>query len=610
MPMGLFAPRALYLFAIVPALILAYLARERPNRAIVSSAAAFRALHAFRRERFGGRPRVNWMFFAELLILSLAVLAAAAPFISRPSHPIALVIDNSAAMQARDGSGSSTRFADAIVRAAAMLESDGARGSISIFTTAPEPRRIGEPYESTHAARSALERLNASDAPNDQTSVAAMIANLVADARYAEVIFAGANPVASPAPSRLRAIAVGASSPNAGIGSFTLRREAFGSQTLRARVTIGNFTGQPRDFDLAIVGDEVELGHARLSLGSGETGAVEFPALAPAAIYRTDLKGEDSLALDNTAWAAAGAVRPVAIAFVTPVVGDSAGLAAIPGVTVKVVSPESFSPADLDGIDLAVFQYGAPKEIPPVNSLIVMPPGADPVFGFSATPANSIEVAGWNPTDALTDGVNFRLLNLRSGEYLGSHEWMSSVITAGSGALMMKGERGGHRFIATGFNPFPYLGRGNLPMSVLTLNVLGYLAGLGQNAGGYHTGEPWLVPAGVRAVIAPSGRNIDAAAGTLFTEVDEQGIYNLVNSDGTRTPRAVNLGDLTTSDLDNRPALKINASSSAAVPATFERRVLSDSVLYAIIALAALEAMIIYRRRRIAADSLAAEARA
>jgi hypothetical protein len=33
-------------------------------------------------------------------------------------------------------------------------------------------------------------------------------------------------------------------------------------------------------------------------------------------------------------------------------------------------------------------------------------------------------------------------------------------------------------------------------------------------------------------------------------------------------------------------------------------------VLYAIIALAALEAMIIYRRRRIAADSLAAEARA
>jgi len=42
------------LLAIVPALILAYLARERPRQATVSSVLAFRALHVMRGQRFGG----------------------------------------------------------------------------------------------------------------------------------------------------------------------------------------------------------------------------------------------------------------------------------------------------------------------------------------------------------------------------------------------------------------------------------------------------------------------------------------------------------------------------------------------------------------------------
>ena len=98
--MGLLYPGALIFFAIVPALVLAYLARERPARVIVSSVLAFRALRGFRNERYGGKPRFDWMFIVELLLLCLAVLAMAGPFIVRKSNPIAVMIDNSAAMQA------------------------------------------------------------------------------------------------------------------------------------------------------------------------------------------------------------------------------------------------------------------------------------------------------------------------------------------------------------------------------------------------------------------------------------------------------------------------------------------------------------------------------
>src|SRR5215831_12731530 len=102
---GLLYPASLYLFAIPPLLLIAYLARERPRQAVVSSVIAFRALRAMRGERFGGRPRLRWTFFIELLILCLAVLTIAAPYVLRKGNPTAVVFDNSAAMQAQTTSG-------------------------------------------------------------------------------------------------------------------------------------------------------------------------------------------------------------------------------------------------------------------------------------------------------------------------------------------------------------------------------------------------------------------------------------------------------------------------------------------------------------------------
>jgi len=173
------------------------------------------------------------------------------------------------------------------------------------------------------------------------------------------------------------------------------------------------------------------------------------------------------------------------------------------------------------------------------------------------------------------------------------------VIAGDGGALMLKGERGGHRFVATVFNPFPYLGKRNLPMSVLTLNAISYLAGLGGSSIENRTGQPWLVPAGVESVILPSGEKIAAKPGTLFTQVSEQGIYEMIGPGAARTPRAVNLDDLTVSDLASTPALKIESASPASSPApVMEKSSLSDYLLAALIALIALEAIIVYRRRR------------
>jgi hypothetical protein len=597
--MGLLYPGALAFFALVPALVLAYLARERPSRVTVSSVLAFRALRGFRRERFGGWPRLDWMFFTEVLILSLVVLAMASPFIWKRSSPLAVVIDNSAAMQALTPSGKS-RFDLAREKLDVELSAENGGGEISVYTTAPQPRRVAPPFTTLTEARLALRQIKPTDAPNDQTTLENFLSNLASEARVAKVIFAGADALAAPVPARIHPIAVGDAVANAAIGSFTLRREVLGAEALHASLTIANFSPETRRLDLVVTGDGKEVASAREFLGARETATLEFPKIPPARIYQAKLAPDDALALDNVAYATAGSVKNLSILFISPTPADADGLNSIPGVAATAKSPDSYSPDELGNYDLAIFEYATPKELPAVNTMLVMPPPGDPVFGLTVTPTAKVEIAGWHTTDTLTDSVNFRLLSLRGGEYFGTHPWMSQVVGGDGGALLLKGERGAHRFVATGFNPFPYLGKHNLPMSVLTLNAISYLAGLGSTSSGYRTGQPWLVPAGVDQVILPSGKKKTAHPGTLFADVSEQGVYELVGPGGAQTPRAVNLADLTESDLSSSPLLKVETANSGAAPApVMEKSSLSDYILFAIIALTALEALVVYRRRRL-----------
>ena len=400
-----------------------------------------------------------------------------------------------------------------------------------------------------------IARAQVVDAPDDPAALATLLGQLASDGHIGRIIFrrlpaargAGAGRV-----SRLRR--GGDPIANYAIGSFALSRETFGAAALHARVTVANFSPAAQMLKVTIAGDGKPIGTAQATVAPGEVAAIDFPKLAPAQVYRAQLDPSDGFMLDNTAYATGSAVKPVAVLFVSPTPADGASLRSIPGVSVETRAPAAYKPKDLANFDLAIFEYTVPKELPAVNTLLVMPPPGDPVFNFTAQPAPRVEVAGWPTTDPLTDEVNFRLLNFRSGEYLGQHPWMQAVVTGNGGGLMLSGSRQGHRFVATGFNPFPYLGRENLPMSILTLNMLGYLAGFGAQTSGYRTGEPWMVPAGVTAIVLPSGRRESVQAGTLFTSVNLQGVYQLLGTGGQKTLRAVNLADLTASDLDQHAA--------------------------------------------------------
>ncbi len=595
--MGLLNPGALVFLALVPALALAYLAHERSSRVTVSSVLAFRALHALRHERFAGRPRFDWKFFLELLALTLAVLAMAGPYVVRHENPIAVVLDNSAQMKARTASGG-TRFEKAKKELDAMLAAMPGESAVSVYLTSPEPHRVNAAPLSIAGARSAVRDAETTDAPADNGAIVNLLSELSSDSHYAKVIFAGARALAPPVPPGITAITVGDPIENFAIGSFTLKRESFGSQALHASVTVANFSTAPKTLKVTITADGKSLASAESNVQAGETTVLEFPSLAPAAVYRAELAPSDGFPLDNVAYATSGSVKSVSILFVSPTPDDAKGLASIPGVSVTTVAPDAFSPGECASADLAIFEYAVPKEMPSVNALLVMPPPGDPVFDFDTVQVRAAQITAWRATDPLAYSVNFRLLNPGAGEAFGVHPWMAPVVDGRQGALILRGERDGHRFVATGFNLFPYLGRRNLPMSILTLNILGYLAGVGANSGGYRTGQPWLVPAGIESVILPSGKKIAAKPGTLFNDAASLGVYKLVGRHGTIALRAVNFSDLADSDLLSAAPLKI--ASRAAAPKTRAVTTKVPLTIYlfaAILALLALEGLVVYRRR-------------
>jgi hypothetical protein len=594
--MSLLNPAGLIFLGILPFLVIAYLARERPRQVIVSSVLAFRALHVMRGERFGGRPRWTWTFFLELLVLGMAAFAIAGPYLLRRGSPIVVVLDNSAAMQA-ETAGGETRFQAAVGKIKDQLRSAGS-SPISLYLTAPQPHQASAGLVSAREAISLLDHSQVLDTPDDSAAIVHALTDLNLDGRWGRILVAIGRPLAAPIPSRIRSILVGDRVPNYAIGSFSVVRAGLNQPQLKGQVTVANFSQSAKTLRVSISGDNKAIATEQAQLAAGEVKPLVFSVLTPARIYRAQLEPSDDFMLDNQAFATVAGGQNLSVLFVSPSPTDGESLTSIPGLVLTTRSPQQYTPKDLANVDLAIFQYSIPKELPPINTIFVMPP-EDPVLGFVALPSSALRVTGWPSTDPLTDGVNFRLLNVRSGEYFGQHPWMQAVVHGAQGGLILAGDRQDHRYVATGFNPLPYLGKQNLPMSVLTLNLLNDLAGLGSQAVGYRTGDPWLIPAGVKEVIAPSGEKIPVTAGTAFIP-DKQGIYELIGAAGN-SPRAVNLSDLRTSDLQDMAPIRIEtAPAGIRVQPNPVRTPLAPFLLAAIIGLIVLEALFVYRRRRLA----------
>ncbi|MGH7765833.1 MAG: BatA domain-containing protein [Candidatus Binatia bacterium] len=553
-------PGALYALALLPLLIIPYLIQRRPRRRLFSSVFLLRELAPRPTARPWRRLYLPPIFFLQLLLLAFLLSALGEPSLSfRPAN-VALVLDNSASMQAMEGEKS--RFQLAQNEAAKILGALPAQARADLYLLVPRLTRL---TVATLTASEAIARLNSIkplDLAEPAIDYAVEFARLVEERRYERLHFLTDHP-AEGQNETVRAVSIGHPKGNLAITAFQVSRRSWAAPELEARLTIRNFSTTDGKFSLLIKGSGKALASRAYTVPAGKDVEASFENLPAHPYYEAEIDARDGLALDNRRFAAPPPQSRLKILAVSPRPEALSSLRAIPGVEIQVVSPQAYEKETFEPHALEIFHYSAPAALPDSHALFVLPPKENPVVEIGAVSSRAA-VSGWREPHPLTRYINFALFRPAYARPLKTGTFGEAIIQGPDGALAVALEQKNFRYLALGFDPFPFLGQQNLPVSIFTLNALEWFhRARGGNTG--VAGEP--LAAKFRAgetVLAPDGTKITPEKPSgLFAFTYTQGIYRATGGETERV-FAVNFADERESDLREPPAIRLGGDPAAA----------------------------------------------
>ncbi|MGH7875601.1 MAG: BatA domain-containing protein [Candidatus Binatia bacterium] len=551
-------PGALFGLLALPLLLIPYLIRRKPRRLVFSSLLLFMTGSEQLSGRPWGRIHLPPMFFLQLLLLALLILALSEPVFSvRPTN-IAIVLDNSASMQSLENGES--RFALAKERAGAVIGELSAAGKVDLYVTTPRLERLRATPLSAADASSALRSLEPFDLGDPPADYTTALSQMARERKYERVYLITDHPTHGQS-STVRGISVGAPQANHALTGFEVHRSSLANARLEASAQAANYSDKDEKIRIFIKSDGKTLAERELAVGAGKTAGATFDGIAEYPYYTAEIDLRDALSLDNRRFAVAPLSRELKVLAITPRPQAVASLRSIPGVSVDVIAPSDYEKSERAGYGLEIFQFASPNTLPRTPALFILPPENSPLVQLGA-PLSSVSITNWRESHVLTRYINFSLLHLPYARLLTPQVPGQIVMETNKGALVFAHERQGVRYLTLGFDPLPYLGRSNLPMSIFTLNLLDwFFAGSGTQT--QATGEP--IPLGTSrgddVVVTPKAQKIALPAGqNYFSGTYFQGIYQVTRG-RDRQIFSRNLQDAAESDLRSPAPIEIQGSA-------------------------------------------------
>ena len=582
-------PSATTLLYALPLLFLPYLLRERGTRVVVPALFLYEGLASSAKQRLWGRLQLSPLFLLQLLILLLLILIAARPVLQGQRSSVAFVLDTSASMQALSPNGEERLFDLAKKQLLSRLEAVPPEDTIALFTTAPFPVPVSlTSPQSTQAAQilTPIEQvglLEVTDTPDPSDDVLSVfMTQLLQDGEFQQVVFFTDRPLASPLEdtsdeTALSVVTVGeerSDVANLGITNFRLYRSPFVPNEVEATVVVEG-TAPTDSWRVSI--EDVETGkgfqsepnQANQTNQTNQLWTFTFPRLPLATTYRAQLLVEDGLAIDNEAYAVLPPLTDVSVLLVTPSPAVARGLSQIPYLTLEQVTPQEYDPATVARFPFVIFHLTAPESLPPTNAAFLLPPEGNILFPLGQA-APQPDITQWIVGHPLASYVNFGLLQPAFGQAFLPLAWSTPVIHATVGPVVVAGEQRGYRYAAIGFDLLPYLGKQNLPASILTLNLLGWLAGQAGQPPSLKTGASLALQGESAQVQRPDGTPISANGERVL--LLKQGVYR-VTEQGNERQLAVNLSNPQEVELGRPMQLAVLTQSDAVPEQTTDRPV-------------------------------------
>ncbi|MGB0582662.1 MAG: vWA domain-containing protein [Limisphaerales bacterium] len=290
-------PLALIGIVSLPVLAAIYLMRNRFRRKTVSSLFLWQLQE---RSKEGGvkvqNIQVPLIFFLELLILALLVIAATGPRWQLGSNirPLVIVLDDSASMTATTSKGD--------VRANAMKALNEIVGrqrflNYRIILAGQKARLLGSPMRTADELQETLKEWHCHSAASDLSTAVAFAREISRDDAYVVLITDRAPPEQLADAPRLRWWSFGEANGNIG---FVNVARSLAEETDRCLFEIRNFTDDVRSTPLEVRAGGKLIQRKEIDLGTNATKRIvlNLPKDTPAVVATL---GDDALPADNSA---------------------------------------------------------------------------------------------------------------------------------------------------------------------------------------------------------------------------------------------------------------------------------------------------------------------
>ncbi len=492
----------------VPGLLLLYALRLRRLPLRVSSIRLWRRAERDVQANVPFRlPRLSWLLVLHALIILVLVGAIARPAIIEGSGDVTrviVVIDHSASMSARDGSGR-TRLDRARDEASGVIaklrRASGARAPrVTVLAAGARTTQRCGFSASPSILADAITGIEPTDAPLDWESLASVLAGLRAEAATEGVAEDGAAHDDSSAPPRplppppavllltdatvpatvrsaggrrTRVIPIGDGAVNTGVSAFRVVRDSETPSTVRAfvRVVSTDPAATTAPVRLMLDGREVTRGVITLTplrdaARPERSGSVTLEvARVDSGVMTVSLPGGDALGSDD---GASAVLLPPSGARVLIVVPDDdaaetsgmfqRALEAVGVASIRTVDSQEYHSMlalrDRGGSwdsDLVVFDRVTPSRAPPSGSLHI---GAPPATEIDVRPGSPTRVLWWDRAHPMMRDVSLDSLTIeRPIEALGGDAGPGVVLARGRSGPLITLLDGAHRRVVLWFDP-------------------------------------------------------------------------------------------------------------------------------------------------------------
>jgi Ca-activated chloride channel family protein len=449
--MNLLLPLGLLALASVPLIVVIHLLRERRRRLVVASLALWRRIAPPQpRDRRVRWPRW-WRLLLHLLIAGALALALAQPVFAGwnlvPARHLAIVIDTSASMAAREGNTS--RIAEARRRAAELVRASGGADRVTVIAAGAVPRIVAE-GDAGEGVLAALATVEAGGAGCDLAAALALAeAALTAGFTREIVVFSdgGATPVPRRVGVPLRWEAVGGDPGNRAITHFAVRR---GPAEVAVFAHIVNDDDRPLATVARLTADGVTLRRENLGIAPRSATDLAWTVRSSAATLSLVLDGADALPADDVAYARIGTPAALEVVLVSPRPEVMLrALAAVPGLTVRAVAPADAAPPA--GSALVVYDGWLPTAWPDAGAILVVnPPAGGTLLGVGAGVA-----PGAAPVTAAEPfgGILANSADLGGVVALEVPPWADVLMRADDHPLIVRGSVDGRTVMVWAFDP-------------------------------------------------------------------------------------------------------------------------------------------------------------